>query len=142
MKVDLRGTTALVSGGSRGIGAAIVRALHEAGATVHFTYASAHDAAEGLRDALGGERIACERCDSGDPSALETLVGRCVARYGRIDCLVNNAAIYVENPFEGNDYAAWCARRERTFAVNVFGAADLTWLVMRSMRAAAPSAAA
>jgi 3-oxoacyl-[acyl-carrier protein] reductase len=141
MKVDLRGTTALVSGGSRGIGAAIVRALHEAGATVHFTYASAHDAAEGLRDALGGERIACERCDSGDPSALETLVGRCVARYGRIDCLVNNAAIYMENPFEGNDYAAWCARRERTFAVNVFGAADLTWLVMRSMRAAAPSAA-
>jgi NAD(P)-dependent dehydrogenase (short-subunit alcohol dehydrogenase family) len=140
MKVDLGGSTALVSGGSRGIGAAIVRRLHDAGARVHFTYVSARAAAEQLCAALGGERVACDRCDGADPDALEALVTSCVTRYGRIDTLVNNAAIYVENPFEGDDYARWCARRAQTFAVNVFGAADLTWLVMRAMRAAAPNA--
>jgi 3-oxoacyl-[acyl-carrier protein] reductase len=138
MKVDLKGTTALVSGGSRGIGAAIVRALHRAGSNVYFTYASAAEAAEALVMELGAERIAYERCDSADPAALERLVANVVARFGRIDTLVNNAAIYAENPFSGDDYAAWRAGWARTFAVNVFGVADLTYLVLRAMRTSAP----
>jgi NAD(P)-dependent dehydrogenase (short-subunit alcohol dehydrogenase family) len=141
MNVDLRGATALVTGGSRGIGAAIVRCLHGAGANVYFTYISAAGAAETLCAELGSERVACERCDNADSVALERLVAHALARFGRIDTLVNNAAVYAENAFEGDDFAGWRAGWARTFAINVFGAADLTYLVMRAMRASKPNAA-
>ena len=60
-------------------------------------------------------------------------------RFGALDALVNNAAVYADNPFDGDDYAAWRASWERTFAVNVFGAADCTWLALRAMRRNEPS---
>jgi 3-oxoacyl-[acyl-carrier protein] reductase len=141
MNVDLRGTTALVTGGSRGIGAAIVRSLHDAGANVYFTYVTAAAHAEALGAELGAERLASEPCDNADPAALERLVANALERFGRIDTLVNNAAVYAENPFTGDDYAAWREGWARTFAINVFGAADLTYLVLRAMRASEPNAA-
>jgi NAD(P)-dependent dehydrogenase (short-subunit alcohol dehydrogenase family) len=127
-----------VSGGSRGIGAAIVRSLHRAGANVFFTYERARDAAEALRAELGADRIAFARSDAANSDALEALVASVLARFGRIDTLVNNAAVYADNPFERDDYAAWRAGWARTFAVNVFGVADLTYLTLRAMRAARP----
>jgi len=123
--------TALVTGGTRGIGAATVRSLHAAGARVHFTYASASDAARVLSAELGHERVSSERCDSADPAALDA---GCLERFHRIDVLVNNAGIYAENPLDGSDFAAWRAGWAKTFAVNLFGVADLCWLVARSMR--------
>jgi 3-oxoacyl-[acyl-carrier protein] reductase len=139
MRLDLREMTALVTGGSRGIGAATVRSLHAAGARVHFTYAAASDAARALCAELGDDRVSSERCDSADPTALESLVAGCLERWGRIDVLVNNAGIYAENPLDGSDFAAWRAGWARTFAVNVFGVADLCWLVARSMRGNEPN---
>ena len=140
MHVDCSGSVALVSGGSRGIGAAIVRGLHAAGASVYFTYVRAHETADALAAELGEERVACERCDAADAAALPALVERCVARFGGLDVLVNNAAVFAENPFDGNDLAAWRAGWQRTFAVNVFGAADLAYLAMHAMRARRPGA--
>jgi NAD(P)-dependent dehydrogenase (short-subunit alcohol dehydrogenase family) len=129
--------TALVTGGSRGIGEAIVRALHASGANVFATYLSASERAAVIERELD-ERVAFARCDLADSAALPGLVDACRARFGRLDVLVNNAAIFAENPFDGEDYARWREGWQRTFAVNVFGAADLTWLALRVMRAQAP----
>jgi NAD(P)-dependent dehydrogenase (short-subunit alcohol dehydrogenase family) len=134
MTIDLSGTSVLLTGGSRGIGAATTRMLHEAGASVYFTYHTAEAQAAALIAELGGERVACVQCDVGDPAALPGLVDACVARFGSLDVLVNNAATFTENRFDGDDYARWRAGWERTFAVNVFGAANLAWLAMRQMR--------
>jgi 3-oxoacyl-[acyl-carrier protein] reductase len=125
---------ALVTGGSRGIGAASVRALHAVGNAVFFTYLGERERAEALVRELG-ERAACARCDVGDASALPALVDACLQRFGGLDVLVNNAGVSADNPFDGDDYDRWRAGWARTFAVNLFGAADLAWLAMRAMRA-------
>jgi 3-oxoacyl-[acyl-carrier protein] reductase len=140
MQIDLRGRVALVTGGSRGIGASAVRALHAAGAAVYFTYRSEKLAADALGMEFGYDRLDYECNDVADAATLPGLVERCVARFGRLDALVNNAGIFAENPFDGTDYAAWRAGWAKTFAVNVFGAADLTWLALQKMRAQEPDA--
>jgi NAD(P)-dependent dehydrogenase (short-subunit alcohol dehydrogenase family) len=140
VRMDIERNVVLLTGGSRGIGAATVRAFHAAGARVTFTYVRDEAAARALVVELGPERIACERIDVGDPDALPGLVERCVARYGRLDTLVNNAAVFADNPFDRDDYAAWRANWERTFAVNVSGAANLAFLGMRAMRRNKPDA--
>lgn len=130
---------ALVTGGSRGIGAAIVRALHAAGWAVFFTYRSSAEAAERLAAGLQ-TRAATARCDVADAEALPDLVAACVARFGTLDLLVNNAAIYAENPFSGEDYVRWRAGWAHTFAVNAFAPAHLTWLALREFAKRPPGA--
>ena len=132
--IDLHGRVVLVTGGSRGIGAAAVRALHRAGAHVFFTYRQQKAAAEALCRELGAG-VEAYRLDVADGAALPAAVDACITRFGALDVLVNNAAIFAENPFDGDDYAAWRAGWRRTFEVNLFGAADLAWLAMRAMRA-------
>src|ERR1035437_1231955 len=132
--VDLRGRVVLVPGGRRRIGAPSVRALPRAGPRVFFTYRERQAEAEALRGGLGENALAY-RLDVADGEALPAAVDACIAHFGALDVLVNNAAIFAENPFDGDDYAAWRAGWRRTFEVNLFGAADLAWLAMRAMRA-------
>ena len=134
LSIDLTGSVALVTGGSRGIGASIVRHLHAAGASVFFTYESRASHAERLADELGG-RAACTRFDLTQDGAAQQLVAGCVDRFGGLHVLVNNAAIFAHNPFDGESFDAWRTGWRRTFDVNLFGAADLTWWAMRRMRA-------
>jgi NAD(P)-dependent dehydrogenase (short-subunit alcohol dehydrogenase family) len=140
MHIDTERNSVLLTGGSRGIGAATVRALIAAGARVTFTYIRDEAAARAIVEELGAERLACERIDVADADALPGLVERCVARYGRLDTLVNNAAVFADNPFDRDDYAAWRAAWDRTFAVNVSGPANLAFLAMRAMRRNEPDA--
>lgn len=123
----------LLTGGSRGIGAATVRALHRDGADVVFTYATRAAEAEELAAELGA-RARALHCDLSDADALPAVVEHCLAQHGRIDVLVNNGAIFAENPFFGNSYASWREGWERTFAVNLFGTVNLTYLVLQHMR--------
>ena len=131
--IDLTSAVVLITGGSSGIGAAAVRSLHRAGARVFFTYLTHESAALALQRELG-DRVACMRCDVAEHDSLPALVDACVERFGRIDILVNNAAIFAENPFSNRDYAAWRRGWQRTFDVNIFGAAHLAWLAMQEMR--------
>lgn len=134
MNAPMYERVALVTGGSRGIGADVVRALARDGTSVFFTYANAAAAAHALVDELGGANVACAQSDVGDPAAHAPLVAQTIARFGRIDTLVNNAGIFAENLFDGDDFAAWRAGWKRTFDVNLFGAVDLAYMAMRQMR--------
>jgi 3-oxoacyl-[acyl-carrier protein] reductase len=98
----LSGKTALVTGASRGIGAAIARRLAADGAQVAITYARGADAAREVVSAIeaaGGAAIAIQ-ADATDPKAVSAAVDQVVGKFGRLDILVNNAGTAIPKPFE------------------------------------------
>ncbi|MEU6443835.1 SDR family oxidoreductase [Streptomyces sp. NPDC047046] len=110
----LEGKTALVTGGSRGIGAAVVRRLSAEGARVAFTYVRDEARATALVKELDGTALAL-RADSADPAAVRGAVEEAVRAFGGLDVLVNNAgAFHVGALADLGD-----AEIERTLAVNV-----------------------
>src|SRR6478735_10594196 len=92
---NLNGKTALVTGGSRGIGAATARALAAAGADVAISYANSKEKAESVVQDLKalGVRAAAFQADQGDDAQSAALVSRVIDYFGRIDILVNNAGV-------------------------------------------------
>lgn len=131
--MDLSGQTALVTGASGGIGTAIVRALAGAGAQVAIHYHSNRAAADALRAELPGGPHLVVGGDIARPDDVERLVADTVAGLGRLDILVNNAAIYVEHPVAEIDYAAWQQRFAQVIAVNLLGAANACYCAARQM---------
>jgi 3-oxoacyl-[acyl-carrier protein] reductase len=89
---DLNGKTALVTGATGGIGAAIAKVLHKAGATVAISGTRAN-VLEELKAELGGERVVVLPCNLSDAAAVEKLVPEAEAAMGGLDILVNNAGI-------------------------------------------------
>ncbi|MEM9997166.1 MAG: SDR family NAD(P)-dependent oxidoreductase, partial [Bacteroidota bacterium] len=92
---NLKSKTALVTGGTRGIGRAIVEAFAEAGAKVAFTYRSSTDTAEALKadlEARGVDALAFQG-DAAEMSAAEEAVKGVLDAWGQLDVLVNNAGI-------------------------------------------------
>lgn len=89
---DLTGKTALVTGATGGIGAAIAKALHKAGATVAVSGTRAN-VLEELKAELGGERVHVLPCNLSDAADVEKLVPAAEAAMGGLDILVNNAGI-------------------------------------------------
>ena len=99
---ELSGKVALVTGGSRGIGAAIAQRLAHDGAAVAFTYATAAGKAQAVAkqiDADGG-RVLVIQADNADPGAVTGAVEQTAAEFGRLDILVNNAGIVIGGPLE------------------------------------------
>jgi len=125
------GKVALVTGGSRGIGAATARALADEGANVAISYAASGDKAEALVRELEGRgvRAAAFKADQADAAQVDGLVKAVAKRFGRLDILVNNAGVAVNGTVD--DPAADLAGFARQFAVNVGG-------VAAAVRAAAP----
>jgi 3-oxoacyl-[acyl-carrier protein] reductase len=95
MTIDLNGRVALVTGGSRGIGAAIVRSLAKAGAAVAINYRDRADEANALANEIvrAGGRAAAFRADVSEADAVAQLVQRVQSELGPVDILVNNAGI-------------------------------------------------
>jgi 3-oxoacyl-[acyl-carrier protein] reductase len=114
---SLAGKTALVTGGSRGIGAAIVRRLASEGVAVAFTYAASSAAANELVAdiaANGGTAVAI-RADSAEPAEVQAAVAQTVQRFGRLDILANNAGIIGSGTVDTFPLADF----DRILAVNV-----------------------
>ena len=114
---SLTGNIAFVTGGSRGIGAAIVRRLASDGATVAFTYVNAEDRARQLAadiDAAGGHALPL-RADSADTQALQQAIADVAAQFGRIDILVNSAGILIHKDLAETTLSDY----DRIAAVNV-----------------------
>jgi 3-oxoacyl-[acyl-carrier protein] reductase len=131
--LDLEGKTVIITGGSRGIGAETARRMATAGARVVVNYHGSETAANAVVKEIGDPAIAI-RADVADPAAVKRLIEAVVTRFGSIDVLVNNAALFEYNPFDGDDYEAWQNGWRRTFDLNVFAAANAAWLAMRAMR--------
>jgi NAD(P)-dependent dehydrogenase (short-subunit alcohol dehydrogenase family) len=119
MELELRGKTALITGGSRGIGLSIAARFVQAGANVMISSRTAEDlaqAAAGLMAEGGsGDRVAWRPAHVGRPEEAEGCVADTVARFGGIDILVNNAGT---NPYFGPMIDIDVARAQKTFEVN------------------------
>ncbi len=114
--MSLSGKVALVTGASRGIGAAIARELHARGAYVAINYNSSREAAEALKKELGA-RAELFKADVSRRDEVRRMVEDIVKTYGGIDVVVNNAGVMELMPFEQFDEG----RFDRMFAINVKG---------------------
>jgi 3-oxoacyl-[acyl-carrier protein] reductase len=113
----LDGKVALVTGGSRGIGAAIAQRLATEGADVAITYARSPERAREVVNAIvaRGRQAIAIAADNADPARVEASVSETVKRLGRIDILVNNAGIFLVGSVETVSLDAF----DQTFSVNV-----------------------
>ena len=129
--IDLSGRCAVVTGGSRGIGRAIVVRLAEQGADVVFSYrGNATAAADTVAavEALGRKAIA-HRGDVADPASAESLVKAALEAFGKVDILVNNAGITRDDLIMRMSVDAW----REVLETNLFGAFYTTKAVTRPM---------
>ncbi len=137
--VDLEGRIALVTGASRGIGAAIAETLSRAGARVALHYGRSREAAEGVAAriaASGAPAPALVAADLESEAERRRLFADVTARLGPPLLLVNNAAVFDRNPFDEPDDALFLSKWHRTLAINLDAAAHLSLLALPAMRAA------
>ncbi|MFQ5527035.1 MAG: SDR family NAD(P)-dependent oxidoreductase [Thermoanaerobaculia bacterium] len=118
--IDLSGRKVLVTGGSRGIGAACCRLFAEAGSSVWVHYARREEAARAVLESLPPPADGAHDLAGADLSAKEEVTGlfdRVKEQWGSLDCLVNNAGVWVRNELETLD----AETLDATLAVNVGG---------------------
>jgi len=131
-KRPLAGKVALVTGGSRGIGAAIAKRLATDGASVALTYSKGADAATAVVKEIereDGTAIAIQ-ADAADADAVRSAVERTVAKFGRLDVLVNNAGTAIPMKVEETTLADF----DRVFAVNVRGVFVATQAALKHLK--------
>src|ERR1041385_7894053 len=107
--IELAGKVALVTGGARNIGRAIARALAAGGATVMVNARTSRAQAEetvAMIEQAGG-KAALHIADVTDPAQVRALVQDTVKQFGRLDALINNAAVRMETPFEQISLEDW-----------------------------------
>jgi NAD(P)-dependent dehydrogenase (short-subunit alcohol dehydrogenase family) len=117
----------LVTGGSRGIGAAVARAFAEQGDRVAVHHGSSAERAEAVRASLPGEGHVVVQADLADAEAVRRAVDSAADGLGRLDVLVNNAGVFLAHPPLTSSYDEWQAAWSRTLATNLTGAANATF---------------
>src|SRR6202453_4456629 len=131
MSMKLEGKIALITGGSRGIGAAIAKRLAADGAKVALTYTKGADAAASVIKAIeraGGKAIAIQ-ADATDAAAGKAAVEKTVATFGRLDVLVNNAGTAIPKTFEETTLE----EMDRVININVRGVFVATQAALKHM---------
>ena len=132
MSKNLEGKIALITGGSRGIGAAIAKRLAADGAIVAITYTKGADAAASVVKEIeraGGRAIALQ-ADAADADASKAAVEKTVAAFGRLDVLVNNAGTAIPKSFEETTLE----ELDRLIDVNVRGTLVATQAALKHMK--------
>jgi acetoacetyl-CoA reductase/3-oxoacyl-[acyl-carrier protein] reductase len=120
LRSRLEGRVALVTGGNRGIGAAIVRSMAAQGAGVAAGYSSNREAAEQFLDELKGEgaEASIHQGNVGDPDDCQRVIQEVIDQHGRLDILVNNAGITADKPVWKMSVEDW----HKVLRVNLSGA--------------------
>jgi len=132
MSKNLEGKIALITGGSRGIGAAIAKRLAADGANVAITYTKGADAAASVVKEIerGGRKAIAIQADATDADAVEAAVEGTVATFGRLDVLVNNAGTAIPKSFEETTLE----ELDRLIDINVRGTFVATQAALKHMK--------
>ena len=123
----------LVTGGSRGIGLAIVRAFADRGDGVAVHHRDSAARAAEIVAGLPGRGHTAVQADLADPDAVRRAVDRAATALGGLDVLVNNAGIYVSHQIAEVSYQQWQAAWRDILGVNLTGAANATWCAVQHM---------
>src|SRR5712692_1861258 len=131
MSKNLEGKVALITGGSRGIGAAIAKRLAADGASVAITYTKGADAATSVVKEIerAGRKAIAIQADAADAEAVKAAVEKTVATFGRLDVLVNNAGTAIPKRFE----EATLEEMDRVIDINVRGVFVATQAALKHM---------
>ena len=124
----------LVTGASRGIGRAVAQAFAVQGDRVAVHYRDAAGLAREVLNGLAGGGHTVVRADLADAGAVRQMVDQAAADLGGLDVLVNNAGIYVGHPITEVSYEQWQEVWRDTLAVNLTGAANVTWCAVQHMK--------
>jgi 3-oxoacyl-[acyl-carrier protein] reductase len=127
------GRAVLVTGASRGIGRAIAEAFAGQGDRVAVHYRHSHEQATAVLAGLPGRGHLLAQADLADPGAVRQMVDQACAALGGLDVLVNNAGVFTAHPVTEVSYEQWQAAWQQTLAVNLTGAANVTWCAVQHM---------
>ena len=125
--------TILITGGSRGIGAAIALEFAKAGDRVAIHYVSSKNVADNVLKTLSGDGHISAQADLRDPRAIRKMVDLVAHEFGKIDVLINNAGVFIDHPIESTTYEEWQGAWEQTIGVNLIGAANVSWCALQHM---------
>ncbi|MGZ4468822.1 MAG: SDR family NAD(P)-dependent oxidoreductase [Nocardioidaceae bacterium] len=126
----------LVTGASRGIGAAVARAFADRGDRVAVHYGRSADLADAVLRSLAGDGHITVQADLAEPEDVRQAVDEAADRLGGLDVLVNNAGIFVPHPPMSTSYADWQLAWHRTLATNLMGPANATFAAIPHLVAA------
>lgn len=129
--MKLKGRTALVTGGSRGIGRAIAQALAEEGADIAINYVASESAAQDVVDSISktGRRAILARADVSDYPDTFRMAQDVLREFGHLDILVNNAGVNSDKTFVKMDHASW----RKVLAINLDGVFNCTKVFVDQM---------
>ncbi|MEI6766963.1 MAG: SDR family oxidoreductase [Bacteroidota bacterium] len=136
MNIDFSFKTVLVTGASGGIGREVAIMFSRCGARVIVHYNTRKEEADKTLSLLSPGEHFCARADLSDSMQVEAFSEMVTAAAGHIDFLVNNAGLHEELDIMSCTYAQWLTSMEKTFALNLMGAANLSFCIGRRMAAA------
>jgi 3-oxoacyl-[acyl-carrier protein] reductase len=131
--METGGRAILVTGASRGIGAAVAHAFAALGDRIAVHYGANRELAEQVAAALPGEGHLVVGADLADADAVQAMVDAAAEGLGGLDVVVNNAGIFEHHPIDETTYEEWRRGWERTVAVNLLGPANVAWCAVRHM---------
>ncbi len=134
MSGERQGRAVLVTGASRGIGAAAAHAFAAQGDRIAVHFGRRADQAEAVAAALPGTGHAVVGADLADPEAVRGMVDGAAEALGGLDVLVNNAGVFVPHPITATTYEAWQRAWRDTLAVNLVGPANACWCAVPHLR--------